>query len=134
MHYILEVSCYWLGFYLIYVLWLSKETFFATNRSYLLVTLLAGLWLPTLQLQTLGITHPEWIHHFDPVILGVEQLETRLSAVATHSLTSDWAVSSALSSVKNIPNRTGIANRYFQRAVWLDCFLFIITTRFFNCE
>jgi len=44
--YLIEVSICWLLFYGIYMLLLSKETFFNINRWYLLSTLILGLTIP----------------------------------------------------------------------------------------
>ncbi len=46
LNYILETTVCWLFFYLLYALWLRKETFFRTNRIYLMGTLLLGLLIP----------------------------------------------------------------------------------------
>jgi len=48
LNYILETTVCWLFFYLLYALWLSRETFFTTNRAYLIGTLLLGLLIPAI--------------------------------------------------------------------------------------
>ncbi|MCB9271006.1 MAG: TonB family protein [Lewinellaceae bacterium] len=48
--FILEVSLYWSVFYLVYFLFLRKETFFRFNRYYLLTALFGGLVLPVFSL------------------------------------------------------------------------------------
>ena len=48
--YILEVSLYWAIFYVIYLLFLRKMTFFHFNRYYLLCSLLFGMIIPFLPL------------------------------------------------------------------------------------
>ena len=81
--YLLEVSLCWLGFYLLYFLLLSKETFFNINRLYLIVTLLLGLIVP------LAAYLPDsWFHYqessvatvyFQPIYVGVQQIEALAS-------------------------------------------------------
>ncbi len=48
--YLLEVSLCWAVFYLFYIAFLSRTTFFAANRWYLLFSLLAGLVIPEMKL------------------------------------------------------------------------------------
>lgn len=49
LNYILEVNLCWFGFYLLYSLVLSKETFFEYNRWYLLGGLISGLVIPLVE-------------------------------------------------------------------------------------
>ena len=58
--YLAEVSICWMLFYGIYVLLLSKETFFSINRWYLLSTLILGLIIPvfTVDIMTLFFQEP----------------------------------------------------------------------------
>lgn len=51
LNYILEVNLCWFGFYLLYSLVLSKETFFEYNRWYLLGGLIGGLLIPLVEYQ-----------------------------------------------------------------------------------
>lgn len=51
LNYILEVNLCWFGFYLLYSLVLSKETFFEYNRWYLLGGLISGLVIPLVEYQ-----------------------------------------------------------------------------------
>ncbi len=46
--YIIQISLIWIALYLVYTSMLYKETFFKTNRIYLLVSLLAGILVPIL--------------------------------------------------------------------------------------
>ena len=48
LNYIFETTVCWSFFYLLYVLWLRKETFFHANRAYLIGTLFLGLLIPTI--------------------------------------------------------------------------------------
>jgi len=58
LHYILQVVIFQLGFLLMYELLLKKETFFATNRWYLLVTPLVSFLLPMLKIEGLSALIP----------------------------------------------------------------------------
>jgi TonB family protein len=51
LSYFIEVSICWALFWLLYRLLLSRETFFALNRAYLLLAAIAGLLLPLLRMQ-----------------------------------------------------------------------------------
>jgi len=48
LNYIFETTVCWSFFYLLYALWLRKETFFHANRAYLIGTLFLGLLIPTI--------------------------------------------------------------------------------------
>lgn len=53
MHsYLLETTIYWAAFYLLYRLFLQKETFFKTNRFYLLGTFVLGALIPFFEAAT----------------------------------------------------------------------------------
>ena len=52
IHYFLCVSLSWFLFYLIYVVFLQRETFFKSNRWYLLSSFIAGLLLPLVHFLT----------------------------------------------------------------------------------
>ena len=60
MVYLLQVTLCWAVFYLLYALWLSRETFFRVNRWYLLGTLVLGMVIPLVEWQQFFITenHP----------------------------------------------------------------------------
>ena len=64
--FILEVSIYWLVFYLVYFFFLRKETFFRFNRYYLLGALTTGLILPFMPIS--------WISEDPVVVASVEFL------------------------------------------------------------
>ena len=49
MRYLVTVSICWVALYLLYALWLRKETFFTINRGYLIASLLSGLLIPVYQ-------------------------------------------------------------------------------------
>lgn len=58
LHYILQVIIFQLVFLLVYELLLKKETFFATNRWYLLITPLVSFLLPMLKIESLSTLVP----------------------------------------------------------------------------
>jgi bla regulator protein BlaR1 len=55
MNYIIEVTICWIVFYVFYMLFLQKETFFKANRIYLIVCLIMGLFLPFINLNAPNI-------------------------------------------------------------------------------
>jgi len=62
LNYIIETTICWLFFYLLYALWLRKETFFRANRMYLIVTLLLGLMIPVMNV--VSTTQPTILQDF----------------------------------------------------------------------
>jgi len=60
--YALETGLCWLFFYVLYAIWLSKETFFRSNRIYLIGTLLLGLLIPAIDF--IPAQQPEAIQEF----------------------------------------------------------------------
>ena len=58
LHYILQTILFQLLFLLVYELLLKKETFFTTNRWYLLLTPVISLMLPLLKFEALGTLVP----------------------------------------------------------------------------
>ncbi|RMF31843.1 MAG: TonB family protein [Bacteroidetes bacterium] len=78
--YMLEVSLIWAVFYLFYLAFLSRETYFEWNRAYLLGTLLFGLVLPLLPEMpaALPATPTHWL---EPVVVGLGALEGTLTTV-----------------------------------------------------
>ena len=73
LDYLLEVTLCWAALYLVYVLVLSRETFFRYNRGYLLGALTAGLALPVLAewLQTLRQTPVPLPELFVPIAVDL---------------------------------------------------------------
>ncbi len=55
--YLLQVSFCWIGFYMLFHLFLRRETFFDINRWYLLGALLIGLVIPLLGSMVKEVTH-----------------------------------------------------------------------------
>jgi bla regulator protein blaR1 len=92
LNYLLEVSLCWLGFYLLYVVWLSKETFFHLNRWYLLVTLLLGLVIPFAEMPTdTTAVHPAW-NYLETVTITVQQAEAEVATIVAAPLSTNWSV------------------------------------------
>lgn len=83
LNYILEVNLCWLGFYLIYLLFLSKETFFQLNRWYLISTLILGLLIPIPEWQL--TTEPSAMQFIEPITLSFEELEATIIATTTQT-------------------------------------------------
>lgn len=82
--YFIEVTICWAGFYGLYVLLLSKTTFFRANRYYLIGTMLLGLLAPLMNLPTFA-PEPESIPgvaYLHPVTVGAQQLEVVVTARA----------------------------------------------------
>lgn len=50
LNYILQISICWAAFYLVYLFFLKKETFFNLNRTYLLTTLMLSMAIPYVSL------------------------------------------------------------------------------------
>jgi TonB family protein len=71
--YAFEVSFSWLLFYLVYALFLQKESFFSFNRGYLLVSLLGGLLLPFIEIETSNSYLSPLPVLLEGVTVGVEQ-------------------------------------------------------------
>ncbi|MEM9822138.1 MAG: TonB family protein [Bacteroidota bacterium] len=82
MNYILEVSICWLGFYLLYLLFLSKETFFRINRVYLLSTLLLGLLIPLFDFPlSSAVMEQDFVVFLEPITVGVQNFEHSLEEI-----------------------------------------------------
>ncbi len=87
--YALQVSLCWCVFYLIYILFLRKETFFSLNRWYLNGTLLLGLLIPAVRFIPLSAQQAE------PLISGSIQYitigpELVASQIQSTEVTGEW--------------------------------------------
>jgi len=72
---LLEITCCWGIFYLLYWLFFRKETFFRMNRFYLLATLLLGAILPFLNFNFFNENNPILAtNYLQTVTVGVENL------------------------------------------------------------
>ena len=78
MEYILEVTLCWLFFYGFYRVFLRKETFFRTNRIYLIASLILGLVIPQI---TFFATQPEVVF-VQTVQLSVQMISAQVEATA----------------------------------------------------
>jgi len=96
INYLFEVSLCWTGFYLLYILFLSKETFFHLNRGYLLSTLLLGLALPLIDLSTFFIVDnpvvTETAYYLETFTITVQNLEQNMDAVVVSPITNSLSV------------------------------------------
>ncbi|MEM8908246.1 MAG: hypothetical protein AAGD05_10410, partial [Bacteroidota bacterium] len=91
LNYILEVSICWLVFYMLYVLLLSKQTFFAINRWYLLSTLIAGLLIPLIVLPPMGFeANAPLTIYLEPISIGVQQVEMSLEEIVITQENRRW--------------------------------------------
>jgi len=83
IHYILQTIAFQLLFLVVYDLFLKKETFFNTNRFYLIITPILSLVLPLIQIQAIRENIPqEYILQLPAVIIGGEGLvEAYISSV-----------------------------------------------------
>ena len=77
LSYLLKTTLCWSLFYLLYHLWLGKETFFKVNRWYLLGTAILGALIPLIDFQWLVPVHeePMAVYYLQPISVGVDQLE-----------------------------------------------------------
>lgn len=99
LRYIIEVSLCWSVFYLVYHLWLGRETFFSVNRWYLLGSLLLGLCIPLLELPGLTTSPqtPLAVVYQAPVIIGAEWLEVTVRPEhATGRSFTGWQIAAVL--------------------------------------
>lgn len=87
--YFLKVTICWLVFYLVYSRFLSKETFFKTNRWYLLGTLLLGAGIPLLELLPIFQEDNPVMVYFQPLSEGSYYVQSAVNEVVTSSFL-DW--------------------------------------------
>jgi len=81
--YIIQVTCCWLVFYLLYIAFLRKETFYHTNRWYLLSTLLVGLVLPLAQYVNFNpVAVAPTVVYLQPVAVGLSYIEVQAEATS----------------------------------------------------
>ena len=92
LSYLLKVTLCWSLFYLLYHLWLGKETFFRVNRWYLLGTALLGLVIPVIDFTLLIPVQeePMIVHYLQPFSAGVDQLETVIVSASVEEKGVDW--------------------------------------------
>ena len=92
LSYILKTTLCWSLFYLLYHVWLGKETFFKINRWYLLGTALLGLIIPAIDFQWIFPVQEEaaLVHYLQPISIGVDQLETIIVTASADEAGFDW--------------------------------------------
>ena len=91
LHYILQVIVFQLIFLLMYELLLKKETFFAYNRFYLLLTPVLALLLPLLNFPVLQQAVPaETLVFLPEVVLGGAGDVTNAPEVSDQSISVNW--------------------------------------------
>jgi bla regulator protein blaR1 len=101
--YLTQVTICWGLFYLLYALSLGKETFFNTNRWYLLTTLFAGLFIPLIEfqfateLQTNPILNP--VYYLETITVTAQTLETNLQEIVITPVNESWSIQLILMSI-----------------------------------
>ncbi|GIV32374.1 MAG: cell envelope biogenesis protein TonB [Saprospiraceae bacterium] len=82
--YLLKVSICWLVCYVLYVLLFRSETFFRANRFYLLGSLVLGVLLPLVPLDSLWYTEATTVAYtFQPIVVGVESMGEAVVSAST---------------------------------------------------
>lgn len=89
--YLIEVTICWFLFYSIYVLLLSKETFFSINRWYLLSTLVLGLLIPLFTVEFSSIFYEEPTKSVVYLAEGFSQLEYTIEASVEEAKTVNFS-------------------------------------------
>ena len=90
--YLLEVSLCWAIFYTLYLVLLSRATFFTPNRLYLCLSLMLGLLLPlTPEWATeLEAQVPAAVYYLQPITIGANQVEIALSEPRASTEAFSW--------------------------------------------
>jgi len=84
IHYILQTIVFQLLFFVVYDLFLKKETFFNINRFYLLITSVLSLLLPLVQIAAIRNSIPqEFMIELPDVIIGTATSETGTTLVGS---------------------------------------------------
>ncbi len=102
IHYILQTIAFQLLFLLVYDVFLKRETFYTANRWYLLLTPLASLLLPLIQIEAIREQIPaEYIITLPAVIVGASSasLEPTTTSLAETTLQFSWSSVWAVGSV-----------------------------------
>jgi bla regulator protein blaR1 len=80
IHYILQTVVFQLLFLVVYDLFLKKETFFNSNRFYLLITAILSLFLPLVQIAAIRESIPqEYLIQLPAVIISANSSETGIT-------------------------------------------------------
>ncbi len=88
LSYLFEAGICWVAFYLLYIAFLQKETFFHLNRTYLLGTLVLGLLIPSFSFSLLPIAQeetPVMAYFLQPITVTVQNLEYSMEAIVINS-------------------------------------------------
>lgn len=101
--YITQVTICWGLFYALYALWLSKETFFNTNRWYLLSTLIAGLVIPLVEFQTPFLSSQgatlDPINYLETITVTAQAIEANLEEIVITPVNESWSMQFILLSI-----------------------------------
>lgn len=87
--YFLKVTICWLVFYLVYAKFLSNETFFKTNRWYLLGTLFLGAGIPLLEFLPIFQEDNAVVVYFQPISEGSYYVQSAVNEAVTTTFF-DW--------------------------------------------
>ncbi len=95
INYFTQVAICWGLFYLLYALWLKKETFFNINRWYLLSTLIAGLLIPAMEFQ-IASTSTEVLlnpaNYLETITVTAQAIETNLAEIVITPINENWNI------------------------------------------
>ena len=101
--YLTQVTICWGLFYLLYAIGLRKETFFNTNRWYLLATLFAGLFIPLIEFQiSTGLYSSEILnpaYYLETITVTAQALESNLQEIVITPVNESWSIQLILISV-----------------------------------
>ncbi len=96
IQYLYQVTICWGLFYLLYAVLLRKETFFATNRWYLLGTLALGLIIPIIEFQIpLKAVTPEQFHpanYLETITVTAKAIENNLEEIVITPVNESWNI------------------------------------------
>lgn len=76
--YVLQTSICLFGFYILYIIFLKQETFFAINRWYLLATLLLSILIPFLPHLFVSSDPPAFVATIEPMAITIQDLSASL--------------------------------------------------------
>ncbi|MFT5168991.1 MAG: TonB family protein [Saprospiraceae bacterium] len=102
INYLIQVTICWGLFYLLYATWLGKETFFNTNRWYLLTTLFAGLFIPLIEFQFTSGQQFELLnpaYYLETITVTAQALETNLQEIVITPVNESWSIQLVLISI-----------------------------------
>ncbi len=103
INYLTQVTICWGLFFLLYAVWLQKETFFRANRWYLLITLIAGLIIPLIEFQipintpSSEVLNPAYF--LETITVTAQAFETNLEEIVITPVNESWSMQFVLLSI-----------------------------------